>query len=388
MLLLGVLVLAGCAPDPGCETLEWAFERQTERVRALSEYVDGAVRSAYSSAHRSVRDSILVARGFEAGDWGAWLDLIFADTAEALPDVDSVAAVAPANVLQFLHADTVEVLVLDLGLATTAVLAEMTVLEDADVQCPDRIWCDAFRQGVEATVAMWRVWDQLAVSDDGDSTQVSEDEGPALSVRRVAQELATLTERARPRAEAAGCACLPWSEAVAVWAAGGDRGPPDFDLEADTCWCETWGPVGSGWPHQPDSRISGSGDGTLPIWLPTWLRVPDPDSGWECIWRVVGAVLAFLAILLGWLAVGAVVDGRRPDLARKWWVARLWFGVIAAFVVGLAFIAGVNLTGSAVGGIVTVIVLGVGGLVCGWLDSQGDDPPNAGQYPGRSSRAR
>ena len=168
-----VLLLAGCAPDPGCETLEWAFERQTERVRALSQYVDGAARLACRSARNSVRDSILVARGFEAGDIGSSRGL--------------------------------------------------------------RCW--GLHTGFRGR-------------------------GAALPVRNVAQELAKLTERARPRAEAAGCACLPWSEAVAVWAAGGDdRGPPDFDFElyrlatsraeaaADTCWCEAWGPVGGGWPH-------------------------------------------------------------------------------------------------------------------------------------------
>ena len=186
--VLGTLLLAGCAQDPRCGTLEEAFARQTERVRVLSEYV-------------------------AAGD--------------------------P-------KADTVEALLLDLGLAMT-VVDELAVLEDADVRCPDRVWCHAFPTGVEATVEMWRTWARLAMSSNGGYITVS-DEGPAFPVRKTARKLVELTERARPRAEAADCACLPWSEAVAAWAAGGDHGPPDFDLElfllansraqeaVDTCW--------------------------------------------------------------------------------------------------------------------------------------------------------
>ena len=352
-----------------------AFDRQAERVRALSDYVDGAGSSAHWSARQSVIDSILVARGLEAGDFAAWLDLSLADTTGALlPVVD----LTPDDVLGFLQADTVEGLLLDLGLAMS-VLDAMTVLEDAAVQCPDHVCCTVFRQGVEATVEMWRLWEELAVFQDGDSIRVSEAEGPAFAIREVAQELAKLTERARPRAEVAGCACLPWSEAVAVWATGGNLGPPNFDFElyslatsragtaADACWCEAWGPVGNG---------------TLPIWLPTWLRVPklyssEHDSwAWECAWPFFGGVLAFIALLLAWGVVGLVAEGRRPDLVRRWtW---LWVCVGLVLGVGLVFIVGVNLTGSVGGGIGTVLVLLVGSMVYARLtddDSQGGDPP-------------
>lgn len=374
VVLAALLLLAGCGQDPRCSMLAEAFDRQTERVHALSDYIDAAGFSARWSARQSVIDSILVARGLEAGDLGAWLDLSLADTAGTLvPIVD----LAPEDVLHFLQADTVEALLLDLGLAMS-VLDAMTVLEDAGVQCPEHVCCTVFRQGVEATAEMWRLWEDLAISQDGDSITVSEPEGPALAIREAAQGLAKLTERARPQAEAAGCACLPWSEAVAVWAKGGDRGPPDFDLElyslatslagtaADACWCEAWGPVG---------------DGTLPIWLPTWLRVPKlytPELNsweWECAWPFFGGVLAFFAVLAAWGAVGLVAEARRPDLVRRWtW---LWVGVGIALGVGLIFIVGVNLTGSAGGGFGTVIALLVGGIAYAWLtdDSRDGDPP-------------
>ena len=138
-LLLGTLLLAGCAQDPRCETLVQAAERQAELVLTLSEYVASG------------------------------------------PDP---------------QADTVEAMLRDLDLALS-VLNDAEIRARMDASCPARVRCDAyFREGVEATLEMWRVWAQERTD----------------AIWNTAHEIRGLTDRA-----SGDCVCLPWNEAEAAW---------------------------------------------------------------------------------------------------------------------------------------------------------------------------
>ena len=147
--LLGTLLLAGCGQDPRCEMLEQAYERQAELVRTLSEYV---------LSTDPDEDTL------ETMQWGAWLAL--------------------------------------------------SVLRDArdrarDADCSNRGWCEAFREGVEQTAALWEAWE--ALRRDSVFTNQSVYTWNAASRGRL------MTEVAQEPAEAAGCGCQPWSEAQEAW---------------------------------------------------------------------------------------------------------------------------------------------------------------------------
>ena len=175
--LLGVVLLAGCAQDPRCEMLAEAFERQVELMRRVSEYV------------------------------------LAADP----------------------QRDTVEAMMQGLWVAES-------VLEDArdrarDAGCSDHGWCDAFQQGVEQTAELWRAWEELR-RDSGSSAH-------SVYTWNAAIESNSLANVAREPAEAAGCACLPWSEAQEAWELYFPRRSADSYRAlavartreaADTCW--------------------------------------------------------------------------------------------------------------------------------------------------------
>ena len=126
---------------------------------------------------------------------------------------------------------------------TEAMFLARSVLDDArdrarDAGCSDRGWCEAFRQGVEQTAALW-AWEDLR--DDYSDHQVY--------TWNTAVWSGQLADVAQERAEAAGCACQPWSEARKAWERYlPSRGDADlaaqyFDLTiariheaAETCW--------------------------------------------------------------------------------------------------------------------------------------------------------
>ena len=106
------------------------------------------------------------------------------------------------------QADTVETMLHGLTVARS-------VLEDArdrarDADCANHGWCDAFRQGVEQTAALWREWEDVR-RDIGYSDQ-------SVYTWNSANQGRLMTEVAQEPAEAAGCACQPWSEAQEAWA--------------------------------------------------------------------------------------------------------------------------------------------------------------------------